>query len=66
MRSAGKYILPVMIDLLCRSLRIRIKNKEVLEKLHLENKNFVLAFWHGTMLVPWYLQKNRNCAALNK
>jgi lysophospholipid acyltransferase (LPLAT)-like uncharacterized protein len=64
LRSSGKYILPVMIDLLCKSLRIEIVNKEVIEKLEEEKKNYVFAFWHGTMLLPWYIQKNRKFAAL--
>jgi lysophospholipid acyltransferase (LPLAT)-like uncharacterized protein len=33
-------------------------------KLENENKNYILAFWHGTMLLPWYLHGKPNCAAL--
>jgi lysophospholipid acyltransferase (LPLAT)-like uncharacterized protein len=64
MRSAGKYLLPVMIDLLCRSLRVQIKNKKVIDELERENKNYVFAFWHGTMLLPWYIQRQKNFASL--
>jgi lysophospholipid acyltransferase (LPLAT)-like uncharacterized protein len=64
LRSTGKYILPVMIDLLCKSLRIEIVNKEAIDRLEKENKNYVFAFWHGTMLLPWYIQKNKKFAAL--
>jgi len=27
-------------------------------------KNFVVAFWHGSMMLGWFLHKNINCAAL--
>jgi lysophospholipid acyltransferase (LPLAT)-like uncharacterized protein len=64
LRSAGRYILPAMIDMLCKSLRIEIINKEVIDKLEKENKNYVFAFWHGTMLLPWYIQRNKKFAAL--
>jgi lysophospholipid acyltransferase (LPLAT)-like uncharacterized protein len=64
LRSTGKYILPVIIDLLCKSLRIEIVNKEAVDRLEKENKNYVFAFWHGTMLLPWYIQKNKKFAAL--
>jgi lysophospholipid acyltransferase (LPLAT)-like uncharacterized protein len=64
LRSTGKYILPVIIDLLCKSLRIEIVNKEAIDRLEKENKNYVFAFWHGTMLLPWYIQKNKKFAAL--
>jgi lysophospholipid acyltransferase (LPLAT)-like uncharacterized protein len=64
LRSTGKYVLPVMIDLLCKSLRTEIINKEAIDKLEKENKNYVFAFWHGTMLLPWYIQRNKKFAAL--
>jgi lysophospholipid acyltransferase (LPLAT)-like uncharacterized protein len=32
--------------------------------LNLKNQNYVLAFWHGTMLLPWYLHGAPNFAAL--
>ncbi len=64
MRWLGNYILPVMLDLLCKSLRIEILNKQVFEDLERMNKNYVFAFWHGTMLVPWFIQRDKGCAAL--
>jgi lysophospholipid acyltransferase (LPLAT)-like uncharacterized protein len=36
----------------------------VIEKLNKNNQNYVLAFWHGTMLLPWYLHGSKNFAAL--
>lgn len=64
MRSAGMYILPFMIDMLCKSLRVEVVNKKVIDDLEKENKNYVFAFWHGTMLLPWYLQRNKKFTAL--
>ncbi len=64
MRSTGMYILPFLIDMLCKSLRAEIVNKKVIDDLEKENKNYVFAFWHGTMLLPWYLQRNKKFAAL--
>lgn len=56
----GIHFTKYFINILLKTLRItEIRNKdfEVLEK---GNKNYVLAFWHGTMLLPWYLKKNEN------
>jgi len=63
-RMLGNLILKHSLDLLCKSLRIEIVNKEVIENLEKQNQNYVLAFWHGTMLLPWYLQRNKNFSAL--
>ena len=38
--------------------------KEAVEKLERENKNYVFAFWHGTMLLPWYINRNKNFLGL--
>jgi lysophospholipid acyltransferase (LPLAT)-like uncharacterized protein len=35
-----------------------------LEELKSEGSPFVLAFWHGTMLLPWYLHGNPSVVAL--
>lgn len=64
LRKIGQHTLFQSVNLLCKSLRISYKNKNVIEKLENENKKFVLAFWHGSMLLPWYLQRNKNFAGL--
>jgi lysophospholipid acyltransferase (LPLAT)-like uncharacterized protein len=64
MRFAGRYTLPFMISQLCKSLRIEYVNKEAIDILEKEQRNYVFAFWHGTMLLPWYIQRNKNFAAL--
>ncbi|MDO8548575.1 MAG: DUF374 domain-containing protein, partial [Ignavibacteria bacterium] len=64
LRVFGNIIIDKAINLLCRSLRVEIRNKEIIEKLRKENKNFIIVFWHGTMLLPWYLHRNERIAAL--
>lgn len=39
----------------CRSLRITQHGKEHLDRLRSDGKNFVAVFWHGSMMVGWYL-----------
>jgi lysophospholipid acyltransferase (LPLAT)-like uncharacterized protein len=64
LRFAGNYFLSHTVTGLCKSLNVRSSNKEQVDKLISENKNFVLAFWHGTMLLPWYLHGSKRFAAL--
>ncbi len=64
LRLVGYYVLDKLVNILCWSLKIELKNKESIEKLKKENKNFIVAFWHGTMLLPWYLHRNEQVAAL--
>lgn len=64
LRFAGNVVLNSAVSILCKSLRVNFINKNVLDELERQNKNYVLAFWHGTMLLPWYLSRNKNVAAL--
>lgn len=64
LRSVGNVLIDKAVNILCRSLKIEIRNKENIEKLRRENKNFIIAFWHGTMLLPWFLHRNERIAAL--
>ena len=64
LRYLGHYFLYHLVQVLCNSLRVAVKNGEVIDKLKKENKNYVLAFWHGTMLLPWYLHRNTDMTAL--
>lgn len=63
-RAVGNLILKHSLDLLCKTLRVEVINKDVIEKLENENQNYVLAFWHGTMLLPWFMHRNKNFSAL--
>jgi len=64
LRFASQFFIAQGITALCKSLKITMQNSEAIEKLKSEKQNFVLAFWHGTMLLPWYLHGNPSFAAL--
>ncbi len=64
LRVLGNFSLFLAVNVLCRTLKINYVNDEDLKKLESENKNYVLAFWHGTMLLPWYLNRNKGFVAL--
>jgi lysophospholipid acyltransferase (LPLAT)-like uncharacterized protein len=64
LRFTGNYFLEYGITALCRSLKIIVENDKAIKMFKEQNKNYILAFWHGTMLLPWYLHGNPNFAAL--
>jgi len=64
LRKIGYYTLFQIVNILCKSLSITYVNKKVIDKLENENQHFVFAFWHGSMLLPWYLQRYKNFAGL--
>ena len=64
LRFLGDHFLNVGINALCKSLRIEKENYSVIENLNSKNQNYVLAFWHGTMILPWYLHGAPSFAAL--
>ncbi len=53
-----------LLQLLLRTLRIEKTGDLHLEGLFNKGQPFVLVFWHGSMLVPWWLLRNRGAAAL--
>ena len=64
LRFLGEHFLYYLITILCKTIKIKKQNYEVIEYLNSKNQNYVLAFWHGTMLLPWYLHGAPNFAAL--
>ena len=64
LRFWGNHVLSFFIDLLCKSLKISFENRDSIDHLAKENKNYVAAFWHGTMLIPWYIFRNTNFSAI--
>jgi lysophospholipid acyltransferase (LPLAT)-like uncharacterized protein len=64
LRFIGLFVLYYLINVLCKSLKITVKNNSVTNKLEENSRNYILAFWHGTMLLPWFMHKNRKFAAL--
>jgi lysophospholipid acyltransferase (LPLAT)-like uncharacterized protein len=64
LRFIGNYFLVVFAAILCRTLRINYKNKKVFKDIEKNKSNYVLTFWHGSMLIPWYIHKRQDLVAL--
>ncbi len=64
LRFLGNLILKHSLDALCKTLRVSYKNKKIIEDLKKNKQNYVLSFWHGTMLLPWFIHRNDGFAAL--
>ena len=64
LRFFGSVILTHSLDALCKTLRVSYKNKKVIDDLRKQKQNYVLAFWHCTMLLPWFLHRDDGFAAL--
>ena len=60
----GKHFSGILIKVLCNTLRIQEEHKKTIIELGKNDQNFVLAFWHGKMLVPWFLFRETNSAAI--
>jgi lysophospholipid acyltransferase (LPLAT)-like uncharacterized protein len=64
LRFIGIKIASSLINVLLKTVHIRIINADVINKLENMRKNYVVAFWHGSMLTGWYLQRKNNFASL--
>ena len=64
LRIIGNYLLHGAVNVLCKTLKINVQNSGGIDELLSSDKNIVFAFWHGTMLIPWYLQREKSFAAL--
>jgi lysophospholipid acyltransferase (LPLAT)-like uncharacterized protein len=64
LRLIGNFTLNFGVNALCKTLRVSFVNKRVIDELEAQSKNYILAFWHGTMILPWYLNRNKKFAAL--
>ncbi len=64
LRYIGIQFASAAISVLIKTLQIKIINGETISKLASEKRNFVSAFWHGSMLIGWYVHRNENVAAL--
>jgi lysophospholipid acyltransferase (LPLAT)-like uncharacterized protein len=64
LRGLGNLLLGYVLGLVCKTYKLNISNKSKTDKLKDERKNFILGFWHGTMLIPWYLHRGEKVAAL--
>jgi lysophospholipid acyltransferase (LPLAT)-like uncharacterized protein len=59
----GNFLLYYAAVVLCNSLRVRTNNFENLKSL-LKTNNMVIAFWHGSMMIPWYYFRKYKMSAL--
>lgn len=64
LRFLGYHALGSVAGALCRSLRVSRTNNEIFDEYVRQNKRFILAFWHGTMLYPWYYHRGRKFLGL--
>ena len=64
LRFAGNFVLFHLVNILCKTLKIKFENSEVVNVLEKQNRNFILGFWHCTMILPWYLNRDKNFAGL--
>ena len=64
LRLVGLFVLSHAVDLLCRSLKVTFRNREVIENLEKGGQNYILAFWHGPMLLSWFLHRDKKFTAL--
>lgn len=60
----GNNFTGVFVNLLCKTLFLKEENKNHLNDLIKNNNNFIFVFWHGTMLVPWYIMKNKGLSTI--
>lgn len=64
LRYIGIRFASIAINALLKSLRIEIKNSGHVLKITNEKKNFITAFWHGSMMIGWFIHRNKNFSAL--
>jgi lysophospholipid acyltransferase (LPLAT)-like uncharacterized protein len=64
LRFIGNYISHFGVTILCKTLHIEKQNFDGVQKLMMNNESFILGFWHGTMMAPWYVHRNNHFSAL--
>ncbi len=64
LRLFGLKAAVFLINVLLKTVRIKVHNYEQAKKIIDDNKNLVAAFWHGSMLLGWYLHRDKNFGAL--
>ena len=58
----AKRVLWLAALVLCRTFRIRKSNSASFEEYRKGQRKFVVAFWHGSMLVGWFLHRSEGGA----
>ncbi len=60
----GNHFIFFAIQLVITTLKIKTENYGELKKYLDDGQNVIIAFWHGTMILPWYFFRNKNFAGL--
>ncbi|MDZ7766700.1 MAG: lysophospholipid acyltransferase family protein [Melioribacteraceae bacterium] len=60
----GLNVLSFIANILVKTYRIKIVNDAGIKKYAAESKPFIVAFWHGKMIIPWYIHRKYKIAAL--
>lgn len=60
----GLNVLSFIANLLVKTYRIKIANDIEIKKYAAKNKPFIVAFWHGKMIIPWYIHRKYKFSAL--
>jgi len=64
LRFIGLRLANFAVNVLLKSVRIESVNSELIKRIESEGKNYISAFWHGNMVIGWYLNRNQNFSAL--
>lgn len=59
LRILGELLLVPLINVLCKTVHVKEINKPEKE-INSNFKNYVFAFWHGSMLIPWFKLREFN------
>lgn len=60
----GLTVLKFLVSALVKTYRIKFVNADQPDQLLNNGEKIVAAFWHGTMLVPWFIHRNKKFSAL--
>jgi len=60
----GLNVLTFIVNLIIKTYRFDIHNEQPVQNIEKEGGKFISAFWHGRMLIPWYINRNFKVAAL--
>lgn len=64
LRYLGIKTAGALLNVLLHTVRIKIMNIDSIKNLESRDQNYVFAFWHGSMLLGWYINRNKNFASL--
>lgn len=64
LRMMGHMFLFSTVNFICKTLSTEIINGEEVENLLNKKEKIIIAFWHGTMLYPWFHHRSNNILGL--